>query len=758
MGKHHTCSKERLWGVKKLTEMAICIVVLLGLVVAASHGQEVIKVRLPVTKLAPVQTTHLRGSSSSFAFKIPIPSRWQIEKATLSFSYVNSTVLLSRNSRLVVRLDGRALGQVVLQPQSPVGTVTLSLPPRLLTPGYHDLEFSVSQHHTLDCEDPGSPELWTTLELDQSTIEFDVRLRRVPLQLSALANFLFDPRLMWENRVHLVIEDMSPERLEWAATVASGIAVRFDYRPVLFSLSHTIQPAMDNVLIGDPKFIRQVLGERTPQIQGATLKIMALPLEGGPPKRGIEDPGRGLIIVSGENEEQIRKSVRTLASLTFPYPGTQGMEVKEVRLPEVTPLQGKQFIRPNEKYSFRALGLETVTFKGVRPAAETLRFRIPSPFLPNGNEYAVLFLHVAYGGGMRKDSVLDILLNDKYVSSIHLENPQGGSFEGYRIYIPSYLLKRGTNALTFVPVLTPLVSGRCEFIQTDHLFLTLFGDSALKIPPMSHWVDLPRMELFVQDGFPFTDWPDGRETVVYLSDKSLDSAASAINLVSLAAQKIGYPAQGVRFRFEAEKSVSEDMIAVGPITSMPDSLLRAAPLQLTKQGTVHYPQLKKIGGQKDLGSSWVHRLLAIFFAPPAPEEAEGALMSTSSQQVSGLGSGRAVLTEFESPYRGGRSILMLTAQSSQEVLQGSHVLWEPSVQASLGGDLALVDLSSPDSKVSALQIGRKYYVGGRGVFSPINAFLYNHPWVFVAILVLAFSVLTYGIYLSLKKIRRHRTT
>jgi cellulose synthase operon protein B len=158
-------------------------------------AQELVKLKVPLTRLAPVQTTRLQGHFAGHWVKLPIPERWQIEKATLHFSYVNSTALISRNSRLIVLLNGRPLAQVTLQPQSPVGDVTVFLPPRLLKPGYQDLEFNVIQHYTLDCEDPTAPEMWTVLELDKSYVDFEYRLKPVPLQLKAVSNFLFDSRL-----------------------------------------------------------------------------------------------------------------------------------------------------------------------------------------------------------------------------------------------------------------------------------------------------------------------------------------------------------------------------------------------------------------------------------------------------------------------------------------------------------------------------------------------------------------------------------
>jgi hypothetical protein len=84
------------------------------------------------------------------------------------------------------------------------------------------------------------------------------------------------------------------------------------------------------------------------------------------------------------------------------------------------------------------------------------------------------------------------------------------------------------------------------------------------------------------------------------------------------------------------------------------------------------------------------------------------------------------------------------------------MMWEPLVQGRIGGDLAILELPSPDMKVASAQMGSKYYVGERGPVSRVSSFLYTYPWLFLALLVLAFLILAYAIYHLLKRQRRKR--
>ena len=722
-----------------------------------AEAQGPIQVRIPLPKLAPVQTATLRGISNSYSLKIPIPARWELQRARLHFSYVNSTALLAQNSRLVVRLNGRPLAQATLQPLSPVGEVAVNLPVRLLPPGYQDLEFSVSQHYTMDCEFPEAPELWTTLELDQSYIDFEFRLKKLPLALSTILDHILDPRLATPNSVNLVIERLSPELLDLAAIVASGIAVRMDYRPIHFSLSQQIRPGMDNVLIADPKFLSQCLGEGRPSIKGPILQFLHLRFpEPAPSTKVLEDPTRALILVGGENLEQMKIAAQTLAAMSFPYPGVARMEIQNIHLPPLEPSKGKNLLSPEGVYSFQRLGLDSHTFRGMAPPPKKIAFRVPTDFSGHPNRFGKLVLHIAYGSGLRKDSVLNVFLNEKFLSSIFLDNPQGGSYRNYEIPIPAYLLRRGQNVLSFAPVLTPLITGYCEFIQTENLLLTLFGDSTFHMPPMFRWVDLPRMELFFEDGFPFTRFADGREATVFVAEKSWECSAAALNLLAIAAQKVGYPALGIRFQFDPPGQANEEMIAVGPLSQMPEELKKGSPLQLSAPEKIPYVQWKRLEEKASKEGSWLSSFLEKFLPLPPGRYFSQPAFTVDSHQVSGLGPRRILLSQFQSPFKEFRTVLLLTGESSKDLLEGSGSLWEPSVQGRLHGDLAIVEIREPDFPLTAMAVGSKYYVGEADLLSRLSLWLYNHPGMLLLFLLLALVILTAGIYYFLRAFRRRR--
>ncbi len=99
------------------------------------YSQENFKLNVPFSKLVPVNTTTLMGSSNHIKVKIPIPERWQVKSAVLNLSYVNSSALLQNRSRLVVWLNEHPIAQITLNPQLPQGKASINLPINLLKKG-----------------------------------------------------------------------------------------------------------------------------------------------------------------------------------------------------------------------------------------------------------------------------------------------------------------------------------------------------------------------------------------------------------------------------------------------------------------------------------------------------------------------------------------------------------------------------------------------------------------------------------------------
>ncbi len=719
----------------KIKPLLTLLVVLFSSAAPGRGGAEIL--RLPLRKLTPTGQVDLRCVSASHDISVPVPERWKVERATLSFGYANSTALLG-NSRLVTKLNGSPISQTGLSPLAPERFLKVSLPARRFKPGYNDLEFSVQQHYSSSCEFPCQPELWTTLKLgdDEAVLELEYEPRAVPLKLSALSNFLFDPKLNPDD-VNIVMPDLGADTIGAASIIASGVAQKFDYRSVGFTVSREIAPGRDNVLIGDKAFVSKVVprGELDPEdIQGPFLKILPLPRGDGRDGRGRrvrggEDPYHALIVVSGLNKEHVKLAAETFAVMSAPFPETDAMTVTGLVMPDIPLYGGRGVIKADATYTFKALNFPSHTFVGGNANGAEIRFRLPADFLIKQNRYAELSLHYSYGAANRADSVLNVSVNGKLFRGINLDDARGALIEGYKLDIPTYLFKPGDNVLRFEPVLAPLVGKNCEYFQTQNLFLTIMDASTLKFPPMPHYVDMPRLELFMLNGFPVTRWPDGHGAEIFLPGADRSTVEAALNLVGLITQKNGHPLLDVKYALSKPEAFDGELIVVGDTGSLPDTLKAQAPLALTKETAFPYPVVQGWAGESQFAFS---------------------------RQISGLSPGRGALMQFQSPYFGRHSVVMLTARTAKEVRETSRALMEPGVQANIRGSVALLDLSDPENNIITADIGKRYFAGKAGPISRLDAYLYRYPVLYSLLLGAVIVGLGLIVFYFLVKHRKRR--
>jgi hypothetical protein len=291
------------------------------------------KLQIPLEKFTASPMLTLKCVSDKKGIEIPISERWDVKKVTLNFHYVSSINLIGELSQLVVRINGFPITQVKLDPLNPEAMIKLNVPIQYLKPGYNRLDFQVAQHYLTDeCENPCAPDLWTSISMRDSYMQIEYTANPVPLKLSAITSFLFDPKVYPEARINIITEDQSAESLTLASIIASGIARRFDYREVTFSVSRKIQPGMDNIVVGRQTFMRQFVAPFNfplDPMEGGYLKIFPLPA-----KNGLDDT-HALLAVSGHELDHVKMAALTFANLSFPYPGSQQLNAFEFNMPKI---------------------------------------------------------------------------------------------------------------------------------------------------------------------------------------------------------------------------------------------------------------------------------------------------------------------------------------------------------------------------------------------------------------------------------------
>ena len=687
-------------------------------------------IRLPLQQLTGMPSLELRCVSDQREIQIPLPERWELKRLVLHLRYTVSTNLIPESSQLVIRIREQPIAQARLNPMSPEVKLGVEIPTKLLRPGYNPMIFQVAQHFSKNqCESPCAPDLWTNISLPDSYLEMEFDWKSVPTSLSSLSNFVFDPRLLPAGEVHLITEDETGHSATMAGIVASGIARRFDFRRVKFTVSRVPRPGVDNVLIGKRAFATRILGAGAIRsVKGGYLKV--LPMK---KTTGESDPSRALVIVTGETDLAVKIAAITFTNISFGFPGSEDMEAFEFKLPAVEQYSGRETIRADQVYEFKTLNFPTYSFVGLNPGSRNINFRLPPDFNIRPNQYAKLALNFSYGAGLKNDSSFNIAVNGHGVRAVRLDSASGNFIDGYKLDIPTYVFKPGNNTITFTGHMH--TGGQmCDLIQPDNLFLTIFENSTISFPPMPHFVQMPKLELFMHSGFPLTRWPDGHESYVWLTEKDDRVLAAALNIMGVATQRNGFPLFETQFTYERPAKGGE-VLVIGRVMSIPKELRQAAPLKILDDGVVApYPVVR----------GWNTEFV----------------QAASSKQQSSLGLERALLMQFESPWHSGRTVTMLTGARPEDVAEASVALLTSSAQSQTKGDLVLIEPGDPDPKISAMVGGSPYATGQQGSFSPLQSFLYTRPVAYYVVSAVGILLLVLAMYFGLRRwrARRHKPT
>lgn len=713
-----------------MTKKLIWLIIMLLSMLASNMTLAGIQ-QITLNKLSPSSTITLTCVSDEQGVDIPISDRWIVKKATLTLHYTSSINLQGEVSQLAIKINNFPVAQTRLNPASPDVIVKISLPTKYLEPGYNKLAFSASQHLPLlgsSCEKPCAPDLWTNVNLSDSSVEIEYDEKPVPLSLSSIADFVFDPKAFPEAHVNLIVEDRSTESLTALGIATSGIARRFDYRKVTFEVSTDIRQGMENILVGRAAFANAFLNARGLALgkpEGGHIKIFHLPIE-----TGKVDPNHALLVLTGVQHDQVKLAAETFSNISVGFPGSQEMNAFSFKMPEIQAYGGRGVVHANQNYTFKTLGFPTTTFKGINASGKTINFRLPADFLVRENLAAKLKLHLAYGAGLHPTSALNVNVNGKTVRAIPIADPDGGFFNDYQIDIPTYLFKPGNNVIAFGVELHPPYK-ECDMSLMGNMFLTIFENSNLYFPDMPHFVEMPKLELFMLNGFPFTRWPDGFESSIFIAETDANTLAATMNLIGMITQKNGHPLLQVKIDTKLPKDLDGDILVIAPPAKIPQSLMKNSPINFGEASQVPYPVIQ----------DW-----------------DDKYSIANIKQKSQLGIDRGMIAEFQSPDSGGRSIVLISAEDGNSLLKLSLALLEPEVQGQTQGGIVLVDMGAHNAKPKVINFnaGDTYTTGKSGKSSKFESYLYSNPGIYYSLIALLTLGFAYTLWRALARYRATR--
>lgn len=700
---------------------------------------------------------YLRNTSSEYELTIPISERMNITEATLHLEYTNSIALLQNRSMLRVSFDDVVIFTTALSPTQAISSTDISIPLKLLKPGYRKLKFWVAQHYSIECEDPAAPELWTQINSVESKLKFNYNLKSLQPTLAQLPT-LIDSKLWGDFSVNIIFdENLSDQHLLWGSLAAQGAALRLKYKPLGVNLVLAKKVAIDNALSlnqADLKGRDSILIGTVEEIKNHVTPEIASSIKEG--YLGIfpmnNDPSHFLIVISGNTESQVTDAATAFSFLNFPIPDTQSLNITKTDIPKLPDYGSEISIRENGQYRFSYFGARTKTMRGMYGGEVRLDFRLPPDLFASESTMVDLDLHFSYGAGMRADSVLNIFLNERFENVIHLKNESGGVFRNYRIQIPLRSFKPGRNTISFTPRLTPLISGRCSYVQEENLQFTLFEDSVMTIPNASHYAELPNLQLFATSGFPISIKSDGSEFTVFVAEQNPKTVASAWMMMSKLAQVVASPLFNTTLSFQ-QPDKERNVIVVGSTTSLNREFIASAPRISGEDGKI--PFTSTISETPDEGEvSFIGNLL-LYFKRGARTEIPFPVNKVANIHASDRMGEYGSLMQYVSPYSSSKSFFLLTADTPDRLYDTTRLLVKPEMWGQLQGDLAVWNNDS--EIVSTQKVANRYYTGSLSITGLSQYFFSKNPYLWIVILLAVFVVLAFSSRHLLKryKLRNH---
>jgi cellulose synthase (UDP-forming) len=518
---------------------------------------------------AGATTLSLEGSGASLNFFFDEPVTKVTTNALLNFNYA-APDLRANEAHLELTLNGVDVGSIALTPGA-AQQARFELPTDLLT---SDNTLSIQLRGS--CASCSRKTPWVTLD-PAGTLVLDGTRLPIANDLSLLPLPFFDPARLRSWSLPVVFgEPPDDATLEGAAVVASSFGVLSDVHGVHFPVSVGQLPE-GNALVFALRGSSLLDGLIFPSTPGPMLAMRDNP----------RDPYGKLLIITGDHPGDLLQAARALAGASwFPH-------VDSIRAPSGPPSVREQYDAP------RWLRADAPTAIGDYTTAAHLRlqgagsinvyFRLPPDLFLSAHQSVPLLLKYRYSGAPGDaEPALNVQLNGDNIETIQLE-PASGLFEGSAIFrLPTGSLQPYVNTLTidfYFGGNAPASNLRPTF-EVDR-------DSTLDLRGLPHSVVLPRLELFADAGYPFTEWPDGGRTAVVMPDSPTPAEfETLLDMAGFFGAQTGALATGLEvvepdeLENNLDSAQQKDLVLIGSPASQPllSNWADGMPLDLSGRG------------------------------------------------------------------------------------------------------------------------------------------------------------------------------
>lgn len=676
--------------------------------------------------------THFRlqGARAEYALKLPIASRWVVLSAKLHLRYTPSLALIPERSLITIGLNGETVAQAWLNASDRgMGKfIDATLPPEAFTP-YTTLSLSADQHYTAtQCEDDTASELWTNVDAAKSTIELTLLPKVLPSSLSAIDQYLFDPKNVTAQPITFVLPQKRGQTLAKSAViVASTLGSKLKYRTTSISVASIIPATGDAVVIATHDELKALLRTSFPTVAVPDLQNNGILFIPNP-----INPHYGIIALTGKTAPHVLQSAHAFATSTFALYHGSGVAVNHVTLPQpAQPYTAPNYLPTGKKITFKELGTPTTSFKYMYPTPMEVNFKIYPDLFLDDKEKIAIGVNGIYPSKVRFDSVLTIMVNDKFASQLTFEDKLSKAVGITHFFnfkksddFSAYLIGKGGNRLTLQPSMVPFKKGLCELHNMENLQSTLLNSSYIEFPKAPHWLEMPYIRYFVYGAYPFSIYPDGSHSAMVLDSFSNTTLQGALSIGFFLGKEIGTPLYRIHVTTHPEEAKEKEIIAIGAYGHAMGKLLEKAQVNvLNNRFTTAFP----------MGTSFVDALGFFDTARLHP------FSSTQGVGESSQSAKKVLVQLFQSPYNGSHSVVALQYDSPDSLAKGVNLLFSPEQEIGWNSDTLIIDTDT--QTIRSFELGQKYFVGDLSWWAKIRYYLTASPvWFGVFALLFAFAL------------------
>lgn len=706
--------------------------------------------RVTFRQLGAIFPLQLRGVEGTSGVQFGVRSDEVVTSARLHLNYAYSPALLPDISHLRVMVNEQVVATVPV-PKEEAGQRlqrTIDIPAQVIGE-FNRLNLQLIGHYTLECEDPTHSSLWANVDND-SVLELSVTPLQLPDNLAFLPGPFFDRRDARPLNLPIVFTS-TPDagQLEAAGTLSSWFGALASFRGASFPTSIGELPTEGHAVVlalgGNP-----LPGVELPVASGPSISMVAHP----------SDSNAKLLVISGRDTQELK---RAAAALSVGASALSGPSASITDFKQITPR--KPYDAPNWLASDRpvkfgelqdAAGLNV---SGYSPDLIRVNFQVPPDLFSWRNPGIPVHLKYRYTARPDADkSTLNINSNEQFLRSLALRTTQHAA--------PSVLervIEKVTPGVELLPAQdffhVPLFKlparsqlqfhyyyeikkeGFCRDVPLDNVRGTVEPDSTIDISKFPHFLAMPDLAAFGNSGFPFSRMADLSETAVILPERpQLEDYATYLALMGLIGNATGYPGHAVTVALGVDQLSAlkdKDLLVVASGANAP----------LMQQWASHLPFSLNAQAKGFRLSDYASHLLN-WWDPDLRDRAKPG----RNEIVFNSTSDDAVLAGFESPLKGGRSVVLLASNKPAGLRQAVHALLTPDLLKQIQGSAAVIR----DKQVDSLVAEQSYYIGSLGFFTYVQWWFSRHPLALVLFGLMAAALIGLMLYGVLRARSRMR--